>query len=175
MTEYTEMKSPIGVLTLVKEDEDAALSGLYMEAQSLPRHVRRCRSATRFAEETRQLAEYFDGVRQQFDLVLSVQGTPFQRRVWSALRAIPFARTVSYAAIARAIDKPKAFRAVGAANGLNPISIVVPCHRVIGSSGALVGYGGGIARKTWLLSHERSLAAVHADDRNAIVREHVVG
>ncbi len=176
MIDYTEMKSPIGTLTFVKDETGAALTGLYMEDQDvLRRPVRWRRAPARFAVETRQLAEYFAGERQRFELALSVGGTPFQLRVWSALRTIPFGRTTSYAAIARSIDKPNACRAVGAANGLNPIAIVVPCHRVIGKAGALVGYGGGLARKKWLLAHEHSLATVHADDRNAVMREHVVG
>lgn len=102
-----------------------------------------------------QLAGYFEGERRVFDLPLRFSGTPFQERVWSALLTIPYGEVRSYLDIARALGDPKAVRAVGAANGSNPISIVVPCHRVIGSDGSIVGYGGGIERKQWLLAHER--------------------
>jgi len=102
-----------------------------------------------------QLAGYFEGERRVFDLPLRFSGTPFQERVWNALLAIPYGEVRSYLDIARALGDPKAVRAVGAANGSNPISIVVPCHRVIGSDGSIVGYGGGIDRKRWLLAHER--------------------
>lgn len=101
-----------------------------------------------------QLAEYFAGDRQTFDLTLTPRGTAFQRQVWEALRPIPYAVTTSYGAIAASIGRPTASRAVGAANGQNPIAIVVPCHRVVGSTGALTGYGGGMERKRWLLDHE---------------------
>jgi methylated-DNA-[protein]-cysteine S-methyltransferase len=102
----------------------------------------------------RQLEEYFAGSRREFDLTLHLEGTPFQRRVWAALREIPYGATLSYGELARRIDKPKASRAVGLANGRNPISILVPCHRVIGTNGSLTGYGGGLDRKRWLLAHE---------------------
>ncbi len=102
----------------------------------------------------RQLQEYFDGKRQEFDLPLDQQGTDFQRSIWTQLIRIPFGGTVSYRDIAHAINNPLAVRAVGAANGKNPIPIIVPCHRVIGSNGALTGYAGGLERKAWLLRHE---------------------
>jgi methylated-DNA-[protein]-cysteine S-methyltransferase len=102
-----------------------------------------------------QLAEYFAREREVFDLPLAPSGTPFQRRVWQALCAIPYGETTSYGAIARTIGMPSGSRAVGAANGRNPIAIVVPCHRVIGASGDLTGYGGGLPVKRWLLDHER--------------------
>lgn len=104
----------------------------------------------------KQLREYFNGKRREFDIPLDAAGTDFQRSVWSALRKIPYGRTVSYADIARAIGKPKSMRAVGMANGRNPISIVVPCHRVIGADGSLTGYGGGLDRKRTLLNLESS-------------------
>jgi methylated-DNA-[protein]-cysteine S-methyltransferase len=103
----------------------------------------------------RQLAEYFAGARHVFDLALAPVGTPFQRLVWRALAAIPFGETRAYGEIARAIGRSAASRAVGAANGKNPFAIVVPCHRVIGASGELTGYAGGMAAKRWLLAHER--------------------
>jgi methylated-DNA-[protein]-cysteine S-methyltransferase len=101
------------------------------------------------------LDEYFEGTRRDFDLTLELRGTDFQVAVWSALRAIPYGQTTSYSAIANAIGKPASVRAVGAANGRNPISIVVPCHRVIGADGSLTGYGWGVDRKAWLLDHEQ--------------------
>jgi methylated-DNA-[protein]-cysteine S-methyltransferase len=107
---------------------------------------------------SRQLAEYFAGRRRQFDLPLLPVGTAFQRRVWQALRQIPFGATASYREIARAIGQPTACRAVGGANGRNPIPIVIPCHRVIGAGGALVGFSAGLQRKVWLLEHEAALA-----------------
>ena len=102
----------------------------------------------------RQLAEYFAGLRRDFDLTLSPSGTVFQREVWAALEAIPFGATCCYSDIAERIGRPRAVRAVGAANGKNPIAIVVPCHRMIGRDGSLTGYGGGLDRKRWLLEHE---------------------
>src|SRR5687768_14346159 len=101
-----------------------------------------------------QLNEYFSGKRQKFDLELAPKGTPFQLAVWNALIEIPYGDTISYAELARRIGKPSAVRAVGAANGANPIPVIIPCHRVIGSNGTLTGYGGGIERKQWLLAHE---------------------
>lgn len=106
------------------------------------------------ADCKRQLQEYFDGKRQAFDLPMDQQGTDFQRSIWMQLIRIPFGGTVSYRDIANAINDPRAVRAVGAANGKNPIPIIVPCHRVIGSNGSLTGYAGGLKRKAWLLQHE---------------------
>jgi methylated-DNA-[protein]-cysteine S-methyltransferase len=102
-----------------------------------------------------QLDAYFDTRLTRFDLPLEARGTEFQRRVWESLRVIPFGETISYAELARRIESPKAVRAVGAANGRNPLMIIVPCHRVIGADGSLTGFGGGIERKRWLLDHER--------------------
>ncbi len=106
-----------------------------------------------------ELEEYLHGARRSFTLPLAAGGTPFQRAVWDALTAIPFGETRSYSEIALAIGRPRAVRAVGAANALNPISVVVPCHRVIGSSGDLTGYAGSMERKRWLLGHERTHVA----------------
>ncbi|MEZ6060758.1 MAG: methylated-DNA--[protein]-cysteine S-methyltransferase [Planctomycetaceae bacterium] len=111
-------------------------------------------NAAMLQEPVRQLNAYFRGQLRHFDLPLAADGTEFQKQVWSALSAIPFGETTSYGEIARAIGRSQASRAVGMANGRNPISIVVPCHRVIGSSGKLVGYGGGLDRKTTLLRLE---------------------
>ncbi len=112
------------------------------------------------AEAVRQLGEYFAGDRMAFDLPLDPHGTPFQLAAWQALRAIPYGETVSYGEQARRLGHPDKARAVGAANGRNPLPIVVPCHRVIGSDGSLVGFGGGLPAKAWLLHHERRVAGV---------------
>ncbi len=106
-----------------------------------------------------QLEEYFAGTRRVFDVDLDPAGTDFQLRVWMALRAIPYGRTTSYGEQAAALGVPKSARAVGSANGRNPLSIVVPCHRVVGSSGALTGFAGGLGTKAWLLDHERAVLA----------------
>src|SRR5437762_405142 len=103
------------------------------------------------------LADHFAGTRTTFDLPLDAGGTAFERRVWDALRTIPYGRTLSYSELARRLGDPRATRAVGAANGKNPIPIIVPCHRVIGANGALTGFGGGLDRKRWLLEHEGAL------------------
>lgn len=102
----------------------------------------------------RQLFEYFEGKRTQFDLILNPEGTDFQKRVWKALQEIPFGKTLSYLQLSQQLGDVKAIRAVASANGKNPLWIVVPCHRVIGSNGSLTGYAGGLARKQWLLEHE---------------------
>jgi methylated-DNA-[protein]-cysteine S-methyltransferase len=104
-----------------------------------------------------QIAAYFAGTLSAFDLPLELRGTEFQRRVWAQLLTVPFGQTATYLEIALALENPQAVRAVGAANGQNPVSIVVPCHRIIGSNGKLIGYGGGLWRKEWLLRHEGSL------------------
>jgi methylated-DNA-[protein]-cysteine S-methyltransferase len=118
------------------------------------------RDARAFRDEKKQLAEYFSGKRKAFDLELAPQGTPFQLHVWSALCNVEHGRTASYGEIARAVGRPRAFRAVGATNGRNPIGIIVPCHRIIGSNGELTGYAGGLPRKRWLLEHELAAARV---------------
>lgn len=108
------------------------------------------------AECLRQLTEYFKGRRQKFSIPLVLEGTDFQKAVWRQLQKIPFGQTASYGDVARAVGSPRAFRAVGNANNKNPIPLIIPCHRVIGSDGKLVGFGGGIWRKEWLLEHEQS-------------------
>ena len=109
-----------------------------------------------FKRAIKQLDHYFQGKLKTFDLPLDPDGTEFQRQVWKALLDIPYGETTSYGELAQTIDRPKAARAVGAANGANPIPIVIPCHRVIGSTGALTGFGGGLPTKQWLLAHEQS-------------------
>jgi methylated-DNA-[protein]-cysteine S-methyltransferase len=151
---HTTIESPIGELLLVGDEE--ALRGLFMQEGAKPMRVGASwRSASApFEEASDQLGQYFAGERSEFDLRLRADGSPFQRRVWNALEEIPYGRTVSYGELARRIDPPAEPRAVGAANGRNPISIVVPCHRVIGADGTLTGYGGGIERKRFLLELE---------------------
>ena len=113
------------------------------------------------AAATAQLAEYFAGRRQEFDIPLDLTGTEFQRAAWSALASVPFGETRSYRQQAEAIGRPKAVRAVGAANGKNPVPIVLPCHRIVGSDGSLTGYGGGLPIKEFLLNHEQAQSQKH--------------
>jgi methylated-DNA-[protein]-cysteine S-methyltransferase len=152
MRTKTLVDSPVGTLTLVADD--GVLAGLYLpehrHAPSLDLPVDP--TALRAARE--QLAAWFSRDLKEFDLPLAVSGTPFQREVWSALATIPYGETWSYRELAEAVGRPAAVRAVGLANGRNPVSIVVPCHRVVGANGSLTGYGGGLAAKAWLLDHE---------------------
>jgi methylated-DNA-[protein]-cysteine S-methyltransferase len=153
---YKTMESPVGKLTLVASDE--GLTGLLWE-NDRPERVRLTLGVEDgrhpvLLEAERQLGEYFGGSRTAFDLKLDFAGTTFQRQVWNALLTIPFGETRSYAQIARQIGRPSAVRAVGAANGKNPVSIVAPCHRVIGSSGKLTGFAGGLDVKAQLLALE---------------------
>ena len=150
MTFHCQISTPVGPMTLTKEGD--ALTGAYLE--NLVPALDGKRDTHAFDDERAQLEEYFAGERTRFDLRLDPHGTPFQKRVWKALLGVGFGRTASYGEIAREIGRPEASRAVGAANGKNPIAIIVPCHRIIGSSGALVGYAGGLPRKKWLLAHE---------------------
>jgi len=150
---YTTVDSPIGELLLVGDGH--ALQGLYMQA-GRPKKIRPDweRSDEPFAAVAKQLAEYFAGERREFDVPLLLDGPPFQRQAWHALREIPYGETVSYGEQARRIGQPDAARAVGAANGQNPIAVIVPCHRVIGADGSLTGFGGGLHRKRLLLDLE---------------------
>jgi methylated-DNA-[protein]-cysteine S-methyltransferase len=152
---FTYVESPLGPLLLV--GRDGVLTGLYLASHDkCPRpHPDWVERAEPFEEARRQLEEYFAGARTDFDLPIELTGTSFQVEVWEALRDIPFAETISYAELARRIGRPAAVRAVGAANGRNPVSIIVPCHRVIGADGSLTGYGWGTERKSWLLDHEQ--------------------
>lgn len=148
----TSLPSPLGPLTLVATD--AALVSVEFDGRG-PLSGAVPRRTPLLAQACAELAAYFGGRLQVFDLPLAPAGTGFQQEVWAALRSIPCGEVRSYAEIARQIGRPAAVRAVGAANGRNPISIVVPCHRVVGSDGSLTGYGGGLDRKRWLLAHER--------------------
>jgi methylated-DNA-[protein]-cysteine S-methyltransferase len=152
---HTIVPSPIGPLTAVREG--GALVGLYMELSRRPLvpAVVGQRSDEGFDDVVRQLVEYFAGRRTVFDLPLRPSGNDFQLAVWEQLTRIPYGETRSYGHVARALGDPGAAQAVGAANGRNPLSIVVPCHRVIGADGSLVGYGGGLPRKRFLLDLEQ--------------------
>ena len=156
---YTTIASPIGELLLL--GDGSALRGLYMQEGRKPATVRPGwkREPDAFAAASAQLDEYFAGRRTGFDLPIEPSGTPFQLRVWRALRDVDYGETSSYGELARRIGRPRAARAVGAANGSNPISIVIPCHRLIGTSGALTGYAGGIANKRLLLELEAGTGA----------------
>jgi methylated-DNA-[protein]-cysteine S-methyltransferase len=150
----TTFDSPIGVLTLTSED--GHLTGLYMDDQ---RHAptgsdQWVPDDSAFKDVLAQLDAYFSGRINDFDVPLRMEGTEFQRRVWEGLTRIPYGETWSYAQLAGKVGNPKACRAVGLANGRNPVAVIVPCHRVIGANGTLTGYGGGLDRKRWLLDHE---------------------
>ena len=155
---HTRVQSPVGALTLVASDD--GLAAILWE-NDRPHRVRLDIGVEEpghpvLVETKRQLIEYFAGRRQQFALALDMTGTPFQRKVWDALLTIPFGETRSYAEVARQIGRPRAVRAVGAANGRNPVSIVAPCHRVIGSTGALTGFAAGLDVKARLLALQRA-------------------
>jgi len=157
MTTVTRFPSPVGELILTASD--TALTGVFFPTS---RHKREGRASdgpeNEILARTRdQLSEYFAGTRTSFDLPLDPRGTPFELSVWKELRAIPYGVTRSYSDIARRLGDPRSTRAVGAANGKNPIPIIVPCHRVIGAHGELTAFGGGIDRKRWLLEHEGTL------------------
>ena len=154
--------SPLGPLTLVVDDEGALVRLAMPDQRHLPDAAAFGeRDDTVAADAVAQLAEYFAGTRTAFDLALNPTGTPFQHRVWGALRGIPYGETWSYGRLATHLGSPGASRAVGLANGRNPIGIVVPCHRVVGADGSLTGYAGGVARKEWLLAHERGQLGLH--------------
>jgi methylated-DNA-[protein]-cysteine S-methyltransferase len=155
------MSTPIGELLLLASA--AGLTGIYFEthrhgpdprAAMAPAGALPGPAAAILARARSQLAEYFAGRRTGFDLPLAARGTPFQQRVWRALLGVGFGEAISYSELARRIDAPRGVRAVGGANARNPLSIVVPCHRVIGADGSLTGFGGGLERKQWLLRHE---------------------
>ena len=150
------LTSPLGPLYV--EADEHGLTKLYTDGHRL--HADAGPDDGTFAEVQKQLDEYYSGERTEFDLPLEPAGTPFQRSTWLALREIPYAETINYGQLALRVGNPKASRAVGLANGRNPISIVVPCHRVIGADGSLTGYGGGLDRKRLLLDLERRVAGV---------------
>lgn len=151
---FDTIATPVGILTLVADAQGLRQVG-FERADNAPAANEHWQHAPeRLTDARTQLLEYFAGARREFDLPLHAVGTGFQKRVWAALRRIPFGRTASYRDVAAAIEAPAAMRAVGAANGRNPLPIIVPCHRVIGADGRLVGFSAGLARKRWLLAHE---------------------
>jgi methylated-DNA-[protein]-cysteine S-methyltransferase len=158
---YTTLDSPLGELLAVGDGH--RLRGLYMQEgrTAIPVQPGWERSEEPFAALGAQLADYWDGRRTTFDLPLETEGSPFQRRVWRALQDIPYGETISYGELARRIRVPSAARAVGVANGHNPICVIVPCHRVIGADGGLTGFGGGLERKRLLLELEAGVLALH--------------
>ncbi len=164
-TTTTLMDSPIGPLTITAVG--GVLTGVHMHKQrhlpKMPADSKRDDAA--LAHVVEQLSAYFAGERLDFDLAMDMHGTDFQRRVWASLCEIPHGETISYGELARWVGNPKASRAVGLANGRNPIAIVVPCHRVIGADGSLTGYGGGLERKVWLLEHEAAHRTVRPGDQ----------
>ena len=152
---WREIESPLGPILLL--GEAGHLTGLHFEERRWgPQQIDPAwqEDDQAFDDVRVQLTEYFDGTRRSFDLAIAPAGTEFQQRVWTALVDIPYGDTATYGALARSLDTPAASRAVGAANGQNPISIIVPCHRLVGADGSLTGYGGGLDRKRWLLDHE---------------------
>lgn len=152
---HTTIPTPIGPLLLVGDPTGLLHIGLPQSRHPLALDPAWRSDPDAFAEARRQFDAYFAGERTDFDLPLAPRGTVFQRDVWHALCDIPYGETISYAELARRIGRPRAVRAVGLANGANPLSIVVPCHRVIGANGSLTGYGGGLDAKRWLLALER--------------------
>jgi len=149
---FTTLESPLGELRLTSDG--LGLTGLVMGGEREGMGAGGQRNDAFFGEAVGQLRAYFAGELRVFDVPLAAGGTDFQRRVWAALREIPFGQTCSYAELARRIGRPGASRAVGQANRLNPIPVIVPCHRVIGIRGMAIGYSGGLVRQRWLLGHE---------------------
>ena len=152
----TNVDSPIGRLTLMSRSGHLTHLDMEDQAHATPTPPGSVRDDGAFTEVVSQLGEYFAGKRTSFDVPMALEGTDFQLRVWSQLCSIPFGETISYGELARRVGRPKAWRAVGSANGRNPIAIIVPCHRVIAGDGSLGGYGGGLDRKVVLLDLERS-------------------
>jgi len=156
-----EIESPVGTLTLFADEH--GLSRILFEGEVLDdtgaevTEVVDAPDDPVLTEAVRQLEEYFAGSRDHFELPLHLEGNNFEREAWRALAAIPYGETISYGDQAAYIGRPGAFRAVGGANGRNPLPIVLPCHRVVGADGSLVGFGGGLAVKQWLLDHERGV------------------
>jgi methylated-DNA-[protein]-cysteine S-methyltransferase len=157
MTEIltSTIESPIGPLTLVALDGVLTNVSMHEQRHGSPLLDAAIRDDAWFKDVADQLDAYFAGELTSFDLEMNMLGTPFQQKVWSRLCEIPYGETISYGELARRVGNPRASRAVGLANGRNPVALIVPCHRVIGADGSLTGYGGGLERKTWLLDHER--------------------
>lgn len=155
---YDCMESPLGTLVLATDGE--ALTGAWFDGQRHQPPIgpqwRRRHDVPILRQAAGELREYFAGERAQFDLPRAPTGTPFQRAVWDAIATVPFGATIAYRELAARAGRPECIRAAGAATGRNPLSIVVPCHRIVGADGALTGYAGGLARKRWLLARERA-------------------
>lgn len=151
---YTTIESPVGPLLLAGDEGGLCFVNFAAKKRAVTPHRDWTKTAKPFAEVIRQLHAYFRGELREFDVRLNMAGTAFQHRVWDSLREIPYGETTSYGQLARRIGQPSAVRAVGLANGSNPIPIIVPCHRVIGSDGSLTGYGGGLSVKEKLLALE---------------------
>jgi methylated-DNA-[protein]-cysteine S-methyltransferase len=146
--------SPVGPLTLVARDGRMTNVSMHEQRHMTPPPDDAVTDDAWFKDVAQQFDAYFAGELTSFDLEIDLIGTPFQRSVWEQLSEIPYGETISYGELARRVGNPNASRAVGLANGRNPVAIIVPCHRVIGADGSLTGYGGGLERKTWLLEHE---------------------
>lgn len=146
----TFINTPLGIIEL-KGDAEGLASALFKDAENI---VISAKIPKELNDAVLQLQEYFEGNRKEFNLKLSPKGTDFQKRVWQQLQQIPFGKTTSYQQMANTLGDPKVIRAAASANGKNPISIIIPCHRVIGSDGSLTGYAGGLHRKKWLLEFE---------------------
>lgn len=160
MDRFTEIESPIGAITLTASERGLRSVWIQKTDKNKPNLEGMKRDDVYLRDAAKQLQAYFAGELTRFELILDAGiGTDFQQQVWQALCTIPFGETASYGDIARHIKAPKAVRAVGAANGKNPLAIVVPCHRVIGANGSLTGYAGGIDNKRWLLAHEARRAS----------------
>jgi methylated-DNA-[protein]-cysteine S-methyltransferase len=163
---YCYLDTPIGTLLIAGDDQ--TIRQIHFPKNGQPTSPEPDWSASArgaIAEAARQLQEYFAGRRVEFDLLLAPEGTEFQRTVWRRLQEIPYGETISYGELAKRVGNPKASRAVGAANGSNPIPIVIPCHRVIGASGKLTGFGGGLPTKEHLLALESKQLRMAADER----------
>jgi methylated-DNA-[protein]-cysteine S-methyltransferase len=148
---FCTTRSPVGELLLTASD--AGLTGLYVAGER-PLPLDADRNETAFADVLAELDRYFAGGRPAFDVPLDLRGTAWQLTVWTVLRTIPYGERITYRELAARAGRPAAIRAAGHANGRNPVSIIVPCHRVVGSDGSLTGYGGGLPAKRWLLDHE---------------------
>ncbi len=167
MKVYATVERPLGPMLVTSNGR--AITGMYFAGQKYGPDLVDCGSALPgdpwLSEAARQIGEYFGGIRDRFDVPCELDGTMFQRRVWQALAEIPFGHTITYSDLARDIGAPRAVRAVGAAIGRNPISIVVPCHRVIGANGSLTGYAGGLDRKRALLELEGRRHDLHLESQ----------
>ena len=154
---YTWTDSPLGRILLSGDERGLSRVQLETESRSVTPDEDAVEDAALFRDAVEQLRAYFAGELRRFTLKLNPQGTDFQQRAWAELRKIPYGQTITYGEQARRLGDPKACRAVGAANGQNPLGIIVPCHRVIGSTGKLTGFAGGLDAKAWLLNHEAGL------------------